>query len=155
MKYFIVHKSIYAVNIWRQSLIKLWRAPSAGAAAVSSIHNLVREDLAELCGKQVALKKDGTNVPVLCTSQLNSLEMGIKSARAAGFSQSGTQCPRENPSAFTYSRSKLLCGALGTQPVPAACSCSRPPRGNCRCPASCFVFPHPPHLIKGQGDAGP
>lgn len=40
-----------------------------------------REDLAGLCGKQVALKEDGANVPVLCKFQLGSSEMGIKSAR--------------------------------------------------------------------------
>ena len=85
MKYFIVCKSIYAVNIWRQSLIKLWRTPSAGAAAVSSIHNLVRENLAELCGKQVALKEDGTNVPMLCRSQLGSSEMDIVSGGCWAF----------------------------------------------------------------------
>lgn len=39
------------------------------------------EDLAGLCGKQVALKEGGTNVPVLCKSQLGSSEMAIKSAR--------------------------------------------------------------------------
>lgn len=149
MKYFVVHKSIYAVNIWKQSLIKLWCTPSAGAAAVSSIRNLVRKDLAELCGKQVAPKEESTNAPVLCRSQLGSSEMDIKSVGAAGLSQSGSQCPPENPSPFTYSRSKPFCGALRTRPVPAAvCWCSRPPMGM-RVP--CIPLCAPPSRAPHQG----
>lgn len=116
LKYFVVHKSIYAVNIWRQSLIKLWRTPSAGAAAVSSIHNLVREGLAELCRKQVAPRGDDTNVPMLCVSQLGSLETDMKSARAAELSRSSTHCPPENPSPVICSGSKFFCGTLDTWP---------------------------------------
>lgn len=42
LKYFIAHKSLYAINIWRQNLIKLWRTPNAGAAALSFTSNVVR-----------------------------------------------------------------------------------------------------------------
>lgn len=63
----------------------MWCTPSAGAAAVSSIHNLVSEDLAERCANQVAPKKDGTNVPALCKSQLGSSGVDMKSVGAAGY----------------------------------------------------------------------
>lgn len=155
MKYFIVHKSIYAVNIWRQSLIKLWHTPSAGAAAVSSIHNLVREDLAELYGKQVASKEAGINVPALYGSQLGSSEMDINSAGAAGLSQSGAHCPLEKSLSCHLQQVRTPLQATGYLVGASSVLALLSSPGGCRCPASCFVIHHPAHLIKGQGRTGP
>lgn len=75
--------------------------------------------------------------------------MDIKSVGTAGLSQSGSQCPPENPSPFTYSRSKPFCGALRTWPVPAAvCSCSCPPMGM---QVPCIPICAPPSCAPHQG----
>lgn len=159
MKYFVVHRSIYAVNIWRQSLIKMWRTPSAGAAAVSSIHNLVREDLAEVCGKQVASKEGGLlRRRVVLTCPLygglhSALQRWIQTRqRLLGFPKVASSAhwkipvpsPAAGPNPFAGHWVRGWCQQRTRDP---------PPPGAMQVPST----PVPPsvHLIKGQGDAGP
>lgn len=156
MKYFVVHRSIYAVNIWRQSLIKMWRTPSAGAAAVSSIHNLVREDLAEVCGKQVASKEGGLlRRRVVLTCPLygglhSALQRWIQTRqRLLGFPKVASSAHWKIP---------VLSPAAGPNPfaghwVPGWCqqrTRALPLPGRCRCPPLCIPPSCAPHQGAGR-----
>lgn len=132
MKYFTAHKSLYAINIWRQSLIKLWYTPNAGAAAVSSTPNMVRGPSRALCETGCS---EGGWYYCACALQVSPwlFRDGHKvSKERLGFPKVVSKCPLENPSPAIYSKSTLLCRALGTWPVPAAYSDPRSPKRNRR-----------------------
>lgn len=126
--------------IFGGSLIKLWYTPNAGAAAVSSTPNMVR-------GPSSALWETGCSEGgwyyCACALQVSPwlFRDGHKvSKERLGFPKVVSKCPLENPSPAIYSKSTLLCRALGAWPVPAAYSDPCSPQRNQRMQVPCILI---------------